>query len=59
MIDYIYWHEIGMHDSPMFGCETWFWYWLERNSTKVSWWCLIGQDVILWRFRDGASLVRT
>jgi len=22
--------------------------WLGRNSTKVSWWCLIGQDVVPW-----------
>jgi len=34
-------------------------HWSGRNSMIVSWWCLIGQDVIPRWFRGGASLVKT
>jgi len=29
--------------------------WSGRNSTKVSWWCLIGQDIITRWLCGGAS----
>jgi len=32
--------------------------WLGRNSMIVSWWCLIGQDVIPCWLRGGASWSR-
>jgi len=30
-------------------------HWSGRNSTRVSWWCLIGQEIIPWPPVSGSS----
>jgi len=41
-IGYKGWHEIDMHDKYLLGWWNIIRLWLGRNSTIVSWWCLIG-----------------
>jgi len=41
-VGYRVWHEIGMHDKYLLGWWNMICMWLGRNSTIVSWWCLIG-----------------
>jgi len=41
MVSYVYWHGIGMHDNSMLGGWWMIMVRSGRNSTKVSWWCLM------------------
>jgi len=59
IVSYKCWHGIGMPDNFMLGWRdmilVWFRTSFHKSLGEVSWWCLIGQDIIPRWFLGGAS----